>query len=109
LKPEKKYEAIFGYFNHGPDLGDIVVLDNCNPRPWNNTFCFGTHSTSDAGMDKTVFFTGSQTFKVKEIEYEIIDYVFENQSEATQRARHTAVGQQTGRSTANISNSPDHR
>jgi hypothetical protein len=74
LKAEKKDEAIFCDSGRGPDFCDICVWDNCNTNTNSFTFNFGISYTNDTGLDGKTFFTGSETFKLKEIEvFEITD------------------------------------
>jgi hypothetical protein len=58
----------------GPNFLDIGVSDHCNANAGGYTYYFGLNYTNDTGLDKKMFFTGSQTFRVKEIEmFEITD------------------------------------
>jgi hypothetical protein len=67
LKAEKKDEAIFYSSGRGPDFCNISVWHNYNA---NNglSYGFGTCYTNDTGLDSKRFLTGSERFKVKEIE-----------------------------------------
>jgi hypothetical protein len=91
LKSEKKEEAIVCDSQSGPNFWDIFVSDNCDQAifcgsKWFPIFCdicasdnrnanidsftlnFGTTYTNDTGLDGNTFFTGSQSFRVEEIE-----------------------------------------
>jgi hypothetical protein len=76
LKAEKKDEAINCRSDYGPIFGsgtDLYVYNNCNANAGSGTF-LGSSYTPDTGLNKKTFFTGSPTFKVKEIEvFEITD------------------------------------
>jgi hypothetical protein len=51
-----------------------MITDNCNSNADSSTFSFGNRSINDTRLDGSIFFTGSPTFQVKEIEvFEIID------------------------------------
>jgi hypothetical protein len=57
-----------------PCFRDIGVRDNGNANTWSYTCYFGTSYINDTRLDGRTFFTGSQMFKVKEIEiFEITD------------------------------------
>jgi hypothetical protein len=73
LKAEEKQWAIRCEPASGPCFGDMDVSDNCNANPFSFTnLC--DHYTNDTGLDGKTVFTGSQYFKVKEIEvFEITD------------------------------------
>jgi hypothetical protein len=74
LKAEKKDEAIIWNFSSGPSFGDLRVVDNCNTNNWSHIGTFGQSYTNDTGLDGKTFFTGSEGFRVKEIEvFEITD------------------------------------
>jgi hypothetical protein len=77
LKAEKKHYAIYCHSGWGPCFGsplcDIAVCDNCNANTHSATR-LGDSYTNDTGLDKSVVFTGSFNFQVKEIEvFEITD------------------------------------
>jgi hypothetical protein len=81
LKTEWKEHAVFSCSSCGPYFGDghsdsgrdIAVHDQCNTDPVNFTK-FGSAYTNDTGMDGNSAFTGSEEFRVKEIEvFEITD------------------------------------
>jgi hypothetical protein len=84
LKTERKWEAIFCDSQHGPyfggypsfglwDWNDICVCDDCNANTGSFT-SFGISYINDTGLDGKTFFTGSEHFKVQEIEiFEITD------------------------------------
>jgi hypothetical protein len=73
LNPEEKDSAIFCGDTRCQDFNDIAVLDNCNANTHSYTL-FGRSYTNDTGLDEKVVFTGSEYFKVKEIEvFEITD------------------------------------
>jgi hypothetical protein len=69
LKAETKNAAIVCDSKWGPSIGylDIRVWDNCNANTDSSTF-LGCAYTNDTGLDGQRVFTGSATFKVKEIE-----------------------------------------
>jgi hypothetical protein len=68
LKAEKKDEAIFCNSSCGPYFGnDIGVSDNCNKNTGSHTW-LGPSYTNDTGLRGKTFFTGSESFQVKEIE-----------------------------------------
>jgi hypothetical protein len=74
LKPERKDRAIYGYSERGPDFRHIVVSDNCKANTNSDTYYFGDVYTNDTGLERMTFFTGSESFQVKEIEvFEITD------------------------------------
>jgi hypothetical protein len=68
LKAEMKDFAIYCNSERGPHFGDIYVLDKCNANAKSGTFFGGNSYTNDTGLDGKTFFTGSDTFQVKEIE-----------------------------------------
>jgi hypothetical protein len=68
LKAEGKDEAIECDSYCGPCFRDIWVSDDCNAENTNCTEYFGTMYDNDTGLNGKTFFTGSQKFKVKEIE-----------------------------------------
>jgi hypothetical protein len=74
LKAEKKRRAILCESGCGPYFGgDMGVRDNCNANT-NSCTCLGDCYTNDTGLNRTVVFTGSGSFQVKEIEiFEITD------------------------------------
>jgi hypothetical protein len=74
LKAEKKDKAICCFSDWGPCFYDIGVWDNCTVNTDSYTCYFGGSYTHDTGLDGKTFFTGSERFKVKEIEvFEITD------------------------------------
>jgi hypothetical protein len=74
LKADKNVVAIRCVSGCGPHFEDIGVSDNCNAKTNNCTHYFGRRYTNDTALDGETFFTGSETFKVKEIEvFEITD------------------------------------
>jgi hypothetical protein len=73
LKAKKKHRAIWSDSGWGPDLCGIHVSDNCNANTDSCT-CLGASYTNDTELGENAFFTGSEKFKVKEIEvFEITD------------------------------------
>jgi hypothetical protein len=75
LKAEKKHEAIFCNPGWGPSFGygDMAVSDNCNTNTRSSTGLSSGY-TNDTGLRASVVFTGSEKFRVKEIEvFEITD------------------------------------
>jgi hypothetical protein len=76
LKVEKKDKALSccssrGPWFYGPAIG---IYDHCNAHTHNGTYLFSFAYTNDTGLDGNTFFTGSEDFKVKEIEvFEITD------------------------------------
>jgi hypothetical protein len=74
LKAEKKDEAIYCGSTCGPCFGgfndgrSIAVEDNCNREVKNHTRFFGNAYINDTRLDAKIVFTGSETFKVEEIE-----------------------------------------
>jgi hypothetical protein len=67
LKAEQKHRAIRCNSYWGPCFGEIDVSDNCNA----NTHSFASLDsayTNDTGLKGNKVFTGSYTFRVKEIE-----------------------------------------
>jgi hypothetical protein len=79
LKAEMKHRAIVCDSSRGPNFGDIGVVDKCNANTDSYTnFCAcyvnDTGPKPIALLDSMTFFTGSQSFTVKEIEvFEITD------------------------------------
>jgi hypothetical protein len=74
LKAAKKDEAIYCNSSCGPHFRDIGLSDNCNANTDSGTSSFGRTYANDAGLAGATFFTGSERFKVKEIEvFEITD------------------------------------
>jgi hypothetical protein len=74
LKAEKKDKAICCTSTRGPHFSDIVLFNECNANTDSFTSIFGIHYTNDTGLDGMKFFTGSEYFRVKEIEvFEITD------------------------------------
>jgi hypothetical protein len=75
LKAEKKDKAIICNFSYGPHFGyDIGVFGNRDPDAGSYTHIFGSIYANDTGLDGETFFTGSDSFKVKEVEvFEITD------------------------------------
>jgi uncharacterized protein YdcH (DUF465 family) len=68
LKAESKHAAILCHSESGPIFaGGIFVHADCNSIAHNSTQ-LGNCYTNDTGLDKGIFFTGSPTFQVKEIE-----------------------------------------
>jgi hypothetical protein len=71
LKAKKKSEAIYCDSGAGPIFGgypcDIYVSDDCNANTRSST-SLGISYTNDTGLDARVVFTGSENFRVKEIE-----------------------------------------
>jgi hypothetical protein len=72
LKFKKKRAAIYCSSTRGPCFGDgwgcdIAVRENCNSNTNSNTW-LGTVYTNDTGLRDTVVLTGSENFRVKEIE-----------------------------------------
>jgi hypothetical protein len=70
LKVDAKQYAIGCHSTWGPCFGsgrDIAVKDNCNTDTQNYT-SFDNAYRNNTGLDKTVVFTGSYYFQVKEIE-----------------------------------------
>jgi hypothetical protein len=73
LKAEKKQFAIYCDSARGPCFGDMAVWDNCNANTESWTG-LGDVYANDTGLDGMTVFTGSYSFKVKEIEvFEITD------------------------------------
>jgi hypothetical protein len=73
LKAEEKNRAIYCASICGPCFGgysgrSIAVQNNCNMDAKNHTRFFGDAYTNDTGLDNKIVFTGSQDFKVGEIE-----------------------------------------
>jgi hypothetical protein len=54
--------------DNGPSFCDIGVSDDCDENTNSYTSYFGDSYVNDTGVDGTKFFTGSETFQVKEIE-----------------------------------------
>jgi hypothetical protein len=75
LKAEKKQRAIYCDSRWGPRFeGGIAASNNCNANTDSYTDCFGSNYTNDTGLAHQTFFTGSEHFRVKEIEvFEIAD------------------------------------
>jgi hypothetical protein len=68
LRAEKKRRAIRCDYEWGPHFGgDIGVSDECNANTRSFTF-LGYIYTNDTGLDGMTVFTGSQGFRVKEIQ-----------------------------------------
>jgi hypothetical protein len=67
LKAEEKDSALFCAAFRGPHFSDILVNDNCNTNNDNYTSLDSSY-INDMGMDGRTFFTGSEYFRVKEIE-----------------------------------------
>jgi hypothetical protein len=67
VKAEEKHRAIYCNSERGPYFGDIAVSDDCNGNTGSFTY-LGHAYTNDTGLDEWVVFTGSQYFRVKEIE-----------------------------------------
>jgi hypothetical protein len=69
LKAERKNEAILCASGWGSCFGDdICISDKCNENTMSYTYNFGFCYTNDTGLDKKIVLTGSQRFKVDEIE-----------------------------------------
>jgi hypothetical protein len=68
LKAEAKDEAIICDSSWGPRFRDIRVSDYCNTNRESLTSFFGRSYTNDTRMNRMTFFTGSESFIVKEIE-----------------------------------------
>jgi hypothetical protein len=68
LIPHQRHDAITVDTNRGPDFHDISVCDDCNVNTRSCTSPFGNTYTNDTGLDRKTFFTGSESFQVKEIE-----------------------------------------
>jgi hypothetical protein len=68
LRAEEKDEAIWCDSLCGPHFGDIHVSDDCNADTCSWTHQFGSSYKNDTGLDGETFFTGSENFRVKEIE-----------------------------------------
>jgi hypothetical protein len=75
LKAEKKHDAIYCASSRGPYFcGGIAVRHNCNANTDSYTEYFGDGYANDTGLAGSTFFTGSERFRVKEIEvFEITD------------------------------------
>jgi hypothetical protein len=74
LKAEKKERAIICHSDWCPHFYDISVLSDCNANTKSITYLFGHSYANDTDLDGRTFFTGSEHFKVKEIEvFEITD------------------------------------
>jgi hypothetical protein len=71
LKAEMKHQAVYCWDQCGPCFGyylaDISVCDGCNVNTFNSTFLGRTY-TNDTGLNEKIVFTGSEKFRVKEIE-----------------------------------------
>jgi hypothetical protein len=73
LRPEKKFGAIVCSSERGPHFYVIRIWDNCNVSTRNAAF-LGLHYTNDTGLNGKTFFTGSESFQVKEIEvFEVME------------------------------------
>jgi hypothetical protein len=68
LKAEMKDGVIYCYSDCGPTWCDIGVGDNNNADNSSGAAGFGRVYTNDTGLDGSTFFTGSERFRVKEIE-----------------------------------------
>jgi hypothetical protein len=74
LKSYKNYEAIYRHPNYGPHFLDIYVVNKCNATTTSFTVHFSENYTNHTGLPGDTIFTGSEDFKVKEIEvFEIIE------------------------------------
>jgi hypothetical protein len=75
LKAAQAGAAIWCNTEWGPSFGyDIHVSNNCNANTNSYTYMFGVSYINDTGSDKNRFFTGSQSFQVREIEvFEVSD------------------------------------
>jgi hypothetical protein len=70
LNAAEKHGAISCESEWGPLFGsgcDIAVSDGCNTNTESSTH-FGISSLNDTGLHKSIGFTGSEYFQVKEIE-----------------------------------------
>jgi hypothetical protein len=72
LKAEKNGKAISCQADWGPHFCDIHVANDCNTNTKSWTYRFGQFYTNDTGLvggpKKNTFFTGSEHFRVQEIE-----------------------------------------
>jgi hypothetical protein len=68
LKAEAMHRAIVCNSDWGPHLYDILVVNNCDANTDSYTSRFGSTYGNDTGEDGETFFTGSQQFRVREIE-----------------------------------------
>jgi hypothetical protein len=74
LNPEKRGEAILGDSKIGPSFGDISLSDKCDQNTSSSTEHFGTNYANSTSLEGKTFFTGSTTFRVKDVEiFEIIN------------------------------------
>jgi hypothetical protein len=67
LNPKHKHRAISLRSDGGPRFCDIGVADDCDISTQNNVF-FGFTYINDTGLNGNIVFTGSDRFRVKEIE-----------------------------------------
>jgi hypothetical protein len=73
LKASDQQQAIYCDSERGPCFYDISVFDHCNENTLSWTY-LGSSYRNDTGLDRRIFFTGSEYFQVKEIEViEIMD------------------------------------
>jgi hypothetical protein len=73
LNAQMKHHAIYWNSKYGPHFDAIWIKDNCNASA-NNGSSLGVNYTNDMGLAGNIVFTGSQCFKVEEIEvFEITD------------------------------------
>jgi hypothetical protein len=71
IRPERKDHAIWCGKVRGPSFGgksDLYVCDRCNQFNSSKTSGFGDTYENDTGVEGSVLFTGSDCFRVKEIE-----------------------------------------
>jgi cell division protein FtsB len=68
LIADKKDFAVNCSPDYGPSFMDIHIADNSNANLHSYAQFFGSSYTNDTGLDDKTFFTGSEFFKVKEIE-----------------------------------------
>jgi hypothetical protein len=75
LKAERRLDRIYCDSRYGPSFpGGLIILDDCNANIKSFTLCLGDCYTNNTGIDGTIFFTGSNHFRVTEIEvFEITD------------------------------------
>jgi hypothetical protein len=78
LNPERKGYAIDCDARHGPDFFDVRVCDDCHASAESVTSTFGMTYRNDTNMGgplrRGAFLTGSENFRVKEIEvFELVD------------------------------------
>jgi hypothetical protein len=74
LKAGENGRAVNCTSRWGPSFVDITVFDNNNANTDSYTRYFGSAYTNDTGLRGPTFFTGSEHFKLKEIEvFEVTD------------------------------------